>query len=173
LPVGRQKREVPDPATTSPGSATWWFTKTASVRPCGNRHGFLAFSEIHPDYYQIPKEDRDALLREEAEHAAEEAALRAQQEAEDDLHDEEHEDDGFERDSAVDDASADRFEEDSGAEPDVEVVAEGEGRGGEGRGRRRKRTASDDAADDLRERRTNLRHRYKIQDVRGDCHRNR
>ncbi len=38
----------------------------------GNRHGFLAFSEIHPDYYQIPREDRDALLREEAEHAAEE-----------------------------------------------------------------------------------------------------
>ena len=33
----------------------------------GNRNGFLAFSEIHPDYYQIPKEDRDALLREEAE----------------------------------------------------------------------------------------------------------
>ncbi len=31
----------------------------------GNRHGFLAFSEIHPDYYQIPKEDREALLREE------------------------------------------------------------------------------------------------------------
>ena len=38
----------------------------------GNRHGFLAFSEIHPDYYQIPKADREALLREEAEHAAEE-----------------------------------------------------------------------------------------------------
>src|ERR1041384_4628875 len=43
----------------------------------GNRHGFLAFSEIHPDYYQIPKEDREALLREEAEHAAEEERLRA------------------------------------------------------------------------------------------------
>ena len=43
----------------------------------GNRHGFLAFSEIHPDYYQIPKEDREALLAEEAEHAEEEAALRA------------------------------------------------------------------------------------------------
>jgi len=42
----------------------------------GNRHGFLAFSEIHPDYYQIPKSDRDALLREEAEHAAEEERLR-------------------------------------------------------------------------------------------------
>ncbi|HET9352983.1 MAG TPA: S1 RNA-binding domain-containing protein, partial [Sphingomicrobium sp.] len=43
----------------------------------GNRHGFLAFSEIHPDYYQIPKADRDALLAEEAEHAAEEERLRA------------------------------------------------------------------------------------------------
>lgn len=32
----------------------------------GNRHGFLAFSEIHPDYYQIPLEDREALLREES-----------------------------------------------------------------------------------------------------------
>ncbi len=37
----------------------------------GNRHGFLAFAEIHPDYYQIPREDREALLREEAELAAE------------------------------------------------------------------------------------------------------
>lgn len=37
----------------------------------GNRHGFLAFSEIHPDYYQIPKADREALLAEERELAAE------------------------------------------------------------------------------------------------------
>src|SRR6185312_13935195 len=50
----------------------------------GNRHGFLAFSEIHPDYYQIPKEDREALLREEAEHAAEEERLRAAEEDEGD-----------------------------------------------------------------------------------------
>ena len=35
----------------------------------GNRHGFLAFSEIHPDYYQIPVADRQALLREEEEEA--------------------------------------------------------------------------------------------------------
>ncbi len=42
----------------------------------GNRHGFLAFSEVHPDYYQIPKADREALLREEAEAARlEEEAL--------------------------------------------------------------------------------------------------
>jgi len=42
----------------------------------GNRHGFLAFSEIHPDYYQIPVADREALL-------AEEAAYAKQQEEED------------------------------------------------------------------------------------------
>ena len=45
----------------------------------GNRHGFLAFGDIHPDYYQIPVEDRAALQREQA---AEEAALgRAEEEA--------------------------------------------------------------------------------------------
>ncbi|MCU9850421.1 ribonuclease E/G [Defluviimonas sp. WL0024] len=35
----------------------------------GNRHGFLAFSEIHPDYYQIPVADRQALLEEERAYA--------------------------------------------------------------------------------------------------------
>ncbi|MBI1338616.1 Rne/Rng family ribonuclease [bacterium] len=40
----------------------------------GNRHGFLAFSEIHPDYYQIPKEDREALLAEAAREADEDDA---------------------------------------------------------------------------------------------------
>ena len=33
----------------------------------GNRHGFLAFNEIHPDYYQIPFEDREKLREAEAE----------------------------------------------------------------------------------------------------------
>ena len=32
----------------------------------GNRHGFLAFNEIHPDYYQIPVADRQALFEQEA-----------------------------------------------------------------------------------------------------------
>ena len=35
----------------------------------GNRHGFLAFAEIHPDYYQIPAADRAALMAEERAHA--------------------------------------------------------------------------------------------------------
>src|SRR5213078_2692405 len=44
----------------------------------GNRHGFLAFREIHPDYYQIPVADRMALIAEEerAHHAAEAEADR-------------------------------------------------------------------------------------------------
>ena len=42
----------------------------------GNRHGFLAFSEIHPDYYQIPVADRQALIEEEerAQRAADDEA---------------------------------------------------------------------------------------------------
>ncbi|MDJ1007032.1 MAG: Rne/Rng family ribonuclease [Paracoccaceae bacterium] len=35
----------------------------------GNRHGFLAFTEIHPDYYQIPVADREALIAEEQAYA--------------------------------------------------------------------------------------------------------
>src|SRR5688500_18670876 len=41
--------------------------QAAFVEYGGNRHGFLAFSEIHPDYYQIPLADRQALLREQEE----------------------------------------------------------------------------------------------------------
>ncbi|MBV1701628.1 MAG: ribonuclease E/G [Hyphomicrobiales bacterium] len=46
--------------------------QAAFVEYGGNRHGFLAFSEIHPDYYQIPVADRQALLEEEARAAANE-----------------------------------------------------------------------------------------------------
>ncbi|MCF8879203.1 ribonuclease E/G, partial [Hyphobacterium sp. SN044] len=43
--------------------------QAAFVEYGGNRHGFLAFNEIHPDYYQIPHEDRVALQKEEEEAA--------------------------------------------------------------------------------------------------------
>ena len=43
--------------------------QAAFVEYGGNRHGFLAFSEIHPDYYQIPVADRQALLEEEEKAA--------------------------------------------------------------------------------------------------------
>ena len=51
--------------------------QAAFVEYGGNRHGFLAFSEIHPDYYQIPTADREALLAEDA---------RAEREAEEEDH---------------------------------------------------------------------------------------
>ena len=41
--------------------------QAAFVEYGGNRHGFLPFSEIHPDYYRIPMEDRENLLKEQAE----------------------------------------------------------------------------------------------------------
>ncbi len=47
--------------------------QAAFVEYGGNRQGFLAFSEIHPDYYQIPQADREALMQEELERQAEEA----------------------------------------------------------------------------------------------------
>ncbi len=45
--------------------------QAAFVEYGGNRHGFLAFGEIHPDYYQIPVADRQKLLQLQAEAAAE------------------------------------------------------------------------------------------------------
>ena len=50
--------------------------QAAFVEYGGNRHGFLAFSEIHPDYYQIPVADRQRLI----EMAAEEARLEEEEE---------------------------------------------------------------------------------------------
>ncbi len=44
--------------------------QAAFVEFGGNRHGFLAFNEIHPDYYRIPIEDREALLAREREDIA-------------------------------------------------------------------------------------------------------
>ncbi|MBA2919270.1 Rne/Rng family ribonuclease [Sphingomonas sp. MAH-20] len=107
----------------------------------GNRHGFLAFSEIHPDYYQIPKEDREALLREEAEHAEEEERLRAREDAEDEA-----------AEAASGEGDSD-LGEDSDEAPPAESV---DGSGG---------ASHDDAVESLRERRMRLRRRYKIQDV--------
>ena len=51
--------------------------QAAFVEFGGDRHGFLAFNEIHPDYYQIPVADRRALLKEEEELAAEALEARA------------------------------------------------------------------------------------------------
>ena len=109
----------------------------------GNRHGFLAFSEIHPDYYQIPREDREALLAEEAAHAAEEAALRG--------------DDDDDEDGEADTGDVEVVER-----PDLDEDDEGEGALADAKGRS---GGNDQAADELRRKRMALRRRYKIQDV--------
>jgi ribonuclease E len=120
--------------------------QAAFVEYGGNRHGFLAFSEIHPDYYQIPREDREALLREEAAHAAEEARRRDE---EDDLEpfDGHHDDDGQDKDRPDADEEGD----------DEDLVEAAESAGGD----------SDDhgGESDDRARRMSFRRRYKIQDV--------
>jgi ribonuclease E len=105
----------------------------------GNRHGFLAFSEIHPDYYQIPKADRDALLAEEAEHAAEEERLRAAE---------------YEAEEADGDTGEDFGDPETEGEESAEV----------GTGSARS-PVDESAAEELRKKRQALRRRYKIQDV--------
>ncbi|MFL6862588.1 MAG: ribonuclease E/G, partial [Allosphingosinicella sp.] len=121
----------------------------------GNRHGILAFSEIHPDYYQIPREDREALLREEAEHAAEEERLRAAEDARYDDHDDEDHDHG--RDFA-DNGDADGFAEPEGEAEEGDEDAPAPPEAAES-------APEENAADELRRKRQNLRRRYKIQDV--------
>ncbi len=124
----------------------------------GNRHGFLAFSEIHPDYYQIPAADREALLRAEAEANA----ARAEMEAEANALDPEAGETETPDEDSDDTIEADAFE---GAEPDNADAAEediaSDGLeedenfddlgGGEG--------------EDLLEQRRKLTRRYKIQEV--------
>ncbi|MGH6786419.1 MAG: Rne/Rng family ribonuclease, partial [Novosphingobium sp.] len=151
----------------------------------GNRHGFLAFGEIHPDYYQIPKEDRDRLLAEEAAHLEEEAALRA---AEDDEDDDGQPDSDFEAENGDEDDDGGVTEVDTSEKDEVATFEGGEvengfddaseegeseaaGENGEqsGRGRRGRRRQGGrgqaKAADEVRDKRMALRRRYKIQDV--------
>jgi ribonuclease E len=52
--------------------------QAAFVEYGGNRHGFLAFNEIHPDYYQIPHADREALMREVAAEESDDENGRGQ-----------------------------------------------------------------------------------------------
>ncbi len=53
--------------------------QAAFVEYGGNRHGFLAFGEIHPDYYQIPVADRQRLIAAQLEEAREEAEAEARE----------------------------------------------------------------------------------------------
>ena len=119
----------------------------------GNRHGFLPFSEIHPDYYRIPIADRKALL-------AEEAKLKN-----DSVEDEADADEAPEADAAAEsdtetgaeapDGSAEPAEPDDGEVADVEEVA----------GEASVDTVGGDEVDDAARHRARRLRRYKIQEV--------
>ena len=73
--------------------------QAAFVNFGGNRHGFLPFSEIHPDYFRIPIADREALIEAQKEEME---AIAAEEEAED-SEDEDNEDDVTEDEADEDD----------------------------------------------------------------------
>ncbi|MCH8002648.1 MAG: Rne/Rng family ribonuclease, partial [Proteobacteria bacterium] len=150
--------------------------QAAFVEYGGNRHGFLPFSEIHPDYYRIPIADRKALI-------AEEARLRGEA-AENDLGDadtEEGEDEGdgpepersAETEGAEDGGAEDGGAEDGGAEDggaeeagDDQARAEpGNGAVEEIPGETGVDTVGGDEVDDAARRRARLLRKYKIQEV--------
>ncbi len=114
--------------------------QAAFVEYGGNRHGFLAFSEIHPDYYQIPYEDRMALLEdEETDH-------------------EEEEDDEDDKETAsedMDEAGSDADDHDENLDPDDDDVSD--------------ETDSEVAAEQVqvasKRRKRMSKRRYKIQEV--------
>ena len=152
--------------------------QAAFVEYGGNRHGFLAFSEIHPDYYQLPQADREALLKAAAEEAA------ANEDDEFDLDDDEDEDESSadasededddddadeaeaSEDSDEDDEDTDSDEEEASASSDDESEESGDGENkpaakpkakaaGRGRGAQRKK----------RPPRNSYLKKYKIQEV--------
>nr|WP_306267094.1 ribonuclease E/G [Pararhizobium sp. IMCC3301] len=132
----------------------------------GNRHGFLAFSEIHPDYYQIPIADRQALLEEEAA---------------DEIEAKESSDSDIEK-TAAENAAGDASDD---SETDSHTKAESTGSGS--RGRRNhpadedddntgksddgddspsvESVGAEDAMEEVPERRRPRRRQYKIQEV--------
>ena len=146
--------------------------QAAFVEYGGNRHGFLAFSEIHPDYYQIPKEDREALLREEAEAAAAEAAMRAEEDMESlegDIIDDMEPPAPLGEEGDEGDADEDHGDEDHDdhGETGSETGSSNDNRGRRDRGRKRGRGRSRDRSDrdEAADFRRSLHRRYKIQDV--------
>ncbi|MEO0712850.1 MAG: ribonuclease E/G [Pseudomonadota bacterium] len=126
--------------------------QAAFVEYGGNRHGFLAFSEIHPDYYQLPQEDREALLREAAEAAAED---------DDDL-DVDDDDDGH---ASEEDTELDASEDDEAADSETSSDDEDSAEASIDEGANDKPAPKKEAAQRRQRKSRNLQKRYKIQEV--------
>ncbi|WP_075631545.1 Rne/Rng family ribonuclease [Novacetimonas hansenii] len=88
----------------------------------GNRHGFLAFSEIHPDYYQIPVADREKLLALQEEERRAEEARNAREDDEKAEGDDDATDDAPPREGDADEAEPETVggENDTGDEPEAQ-----------------------------------------------------
>lgn len=148
----------------------------------GNRHGFLAFSEIHPDYYQLPQADREALLEEaarEAERNADEDPEEDDDEvdAEADEADDQDENDD-DQDEVLEEAETDASDDESDDSPQDETAAETDETPGESADSAAEGAESEEnaapkrAAKPERRRRTarksrgtSITRRYKIQEV--------
>ena len=159
----------------------------------GNRHGFLAFNEIHPDYYRIPISDREELLQQEAAEAeGEEEDIDPAEDAEayengdsepepvetlDDEAGEASDDDDTVPEDEPDDpsaaAAADNGETEAGEQAGRSAGDDEEPRRKRGRGRGSRAARSDEFVDtvggdeieDIGERRRRPQRRYRIQEV--------
>ncbi len=124
----------------------------------GNRHGFLAFSEIHPDYYQIPVADRQALLEEE-----EEDVRRSQEE--DDASDDAEEAGNASEAPAQDEETAEG-EVDAASTPDGEDLSTDEdGADDDQPAEKVDSVGAEDALEEVPQRQRRQRRNYKIQEV--------
>ena len=159
-----------------------YLAKVARVEPSlqaafvdfgGNRHGFLAFSEIHPDYYQIPKEDRDALLAAEAEVAEEEQRLRAEEEERGELPGDEYDAEDESSEALAEDLAEDGLEEVDTSDKDrIATIEDGQLDGDEededeSGGSIDDETDANDDTDADRSRRTGRRNRNRRQGKGG------
>ncbi len=128
--------------------------QAAFVEYGGNRHGFLAFSEVHPDYYRIPIEDREALLREEQ---AEAMADEEDDEAEEVV--------GEEEASAAEEEASEAGDDESGDEDGDEAPARAADVSVQTKKSAKPETVGGDAMEEVRRRRKPSNRRYKIQEV--------
>lgn len=140
----------------------------------GNRHGFLAFSEIHPDYYQIPIADRQALLDEEAADEIEakesgDSDLDGVSEAESDDGSDEPDDNSNEptgetiaEAAETDDSISQEVPTDEQADTDSDETASN---GDSEDTPRVEIVGAEDALEEVPERRRPRRRQYKIQEV--------
>ncbi|MFP4314276.1 MAG: Rne/Rng family ribonuclease, partial [Alphaproteobacteria bacterium] len=118
--------------------------QAAFVNFGGNRHGFLPFSEIHPDYYRIPISDREALIEEQEALLAEEEEKREAEEEKGDDQISDVNDDLDEEDDDLDEIEAINADGAAG-DNNVDDVEKGEAKSGQGRGRKISKKSDDES----------------------------